>query len=216
MGISQQIGASSLSKPGVCTSSTRPATPYEGQMIYETDTDKVLVWNGSAWVIPNSPAQNPTGLEYITTKTFTTTATLDCTSVFSSTYDDYFAIVTLPSTPVGSIVQTTMLSSTTPAITNYYSYEAGNIWAGTADVTASPSLTYWFGLRSATYIVATMKILQPYSATNYTSFQSEGIDDTQSWQARGVHKTAASYDGIRFYNASGNMSGTITFYGYRK
>ena len=49
MGISQQIGASSLSKPGVCTSSTRPATPYEGQMIYETDTDKVLVWNGSAW-----------------------------------------------------------------------------------------------------------------------------------------------------------------------
>ena len=49
MGISQQIGASSLSKPGVCTSSTRPATPYEGQMIYETDTDKVFVWNGSAW-----------------------------------------------------------------------------------------------------------------------------------------------------------------------
>jgi len=36
-------------RPGVCTSSTRPAAPYEGQMIYETDTDKVLVWNGSAW-----------------------------------------------------------------------------------------------------------------------------------------------------------------------
>ena len=49
MGISQQIGSSSLSKPGVCTSSTRPATPYEGQMIYETDTDKVLVYNGTAW-----------------------------------------------------------------------------------------------------------------------------------------------------------------------
>lgn len=49
MGISQQIGSSSLSKPGVCTSTTRPATPYEGQMIYETDTDKVLVYNGSAW-----------------------------------------------------------------------------------------------------------------------------------------------------------------------
>ena len=49
MGISQQIGASSLSRPGVCTSTTRPATPYEGQMIYETDTDKVLVYNGSAW-----------------------------------------------------------------------------------------------------------------------------------------------------------------------
>ena len=55
MGISQQIGASSLSKPGVCTSSTRPATPYEGQQIYETDTDKVLVWNGTAWLYLATP-----------------------------------------------------------------------------------------------------------------------------------------------------------------
>jgi len=36
-------------KTGVCTSTTRPSGPYEGQMIYETDTDKVLVWDGSTW-----------------------------------------------------------------------------------------------------------------------------------------------------------------------
>ena len=36
-------------RPGVCTSSTRPTAPYEGQTIYETDTDKTLFWNGSAW-----------------------------------------------------------------------------------------------------------------------------------------------------------------------
>ena len=36
-------------RPGVCTSTTRPTAPYEGQTIYETDTDKVLVWTGSAW-----------------------------------------------------------------------------------------------------------------------------------------------------------------------
>jgi len=49
MPISSYIPTSAISKPGVCTSSTRPASPYEGQMIYETDTDKVLVYNGSAW-----------------------------------------------------------------------------------------------------------------------------------------------------------------------
>jgi hypothetical protein len=49
MPITSQIGSSSLIKPGVCTSTTRPASPYEGQVIYETDTDKVLVWNGTAW-----------------------------------------------------------------------------------------------------------------------------------------------------------------------
>ena len=36
-------------RSGVCSSTTRPTTPYEGQMIYETDTDMVAIWNGSAW-----------------------------------------------------------------------------------------------------------------------------------------------------------------------
>ena len=36
-------------RPGVCTSTTRPTAPYEGQMIYETDTDMVAIWNGTAW-----------------------------------------------------------------------------------------------------------------------------------------------------------------------
>lgn len=50
MPISQQIGSSSLAKPGVCTSTTRPASPYEGQMIYETDTDVIRTYNGSLWI----------------------------------------------------------------------------------------------------------------------------------------------------------------------
>lgn len=33
----------------VCTSSTRPSTPYTGQKIYETDTGFQYIWNGS-WV----------------------------------------------------------------------------------------------------------------------------------------------------------------------
>ena len=36
-------------KPGVCTSSTRPANPFEGQVIYETDTNNIRFWSGSAW-----------------------------------------------------------------------------------------------------------------------------------------------------------------------
>ena len=33
----------------VCTSTTRPASPVDGQHIYETDTDKTLSWDGTAW-----------------------------------------------------------------------------------------------------------------------------------------------------------------------
>jgi len=45
------IGASSVIKPGILTSTTRPTAPYEGQLIYETDTNKLLVFNGSQWVL---------------------------------------------------------------------------------------------------------------------------------------------------------------------
>ncbi len=43
----------------ICTSSTRPASPVEGQTIYETDTDRQLVWNGSAWLAPSVTYRPP-------------------------------------------------------------------------------------------------------------------------------------------------------------
>lgn len=50
MPLSSVLGAQSLVRPGVCTSSTRPASPFEGQTIYETDTDLVRSYNGTSWV----------------------------------------------------------------------------------------------------------------------------------------------------------------------
>lgn len=34
----------------ICTSSARPAVPFQGQAILETDTGKTYVWGGSAWL----------------------------------------------------------------------------------------------------------------------------------------------------------------------
>lgn len=50
MGISAALGTASL-QAAVCTSTTRPTSPYEGQMIYETDTDLSYIYNGSTWVL---------------------------------------------------------------------------------------------------------------------------------------------------------------------
>lgn len=38
----------------ICTSTTRPSTPFHGQVIYETDSKKEFVYNGTAWVQTNS------------------------------------------------------------------------------------------------------------------------------------------------------------------
>ena len=63
------MGISNVSnglRSGVCTSSTRPTAPYEGQMIYETDTDMVALWNGSSWrYIASTTATNGTILQVV-------------------------------------------------------------------------------------------------------------------------------------------------------
>lgn len=39
----------------ILTSSTRPSDPFEGQLIYETDTDRYAVYDGSGWRQPHNP-----------------------------------------------------------------------------------------------------------------------------------------------------------------
>ena len=59
----------------ICTSSSRPAAPDTGTMIYETDTARMLVWNGSAWrVVSDTDASVGTPLQVVhTTNSASTT-----------------------------------------------------------------------------------------------------------------------------------------------
>jgi hypothetical protein len=75
-------------RTGVCTSSTRPTTPYEGQHIYETDTDIEYVWNGSAWVVNYVSAVSPafTGTPTAPTAAAGTSTTQLATTAFVQTH----------------------------------------------------------------------------------------------------------------------------------
>lgn len=71
-------------KTGVCTSTTRPSGPYEGQMIYETDTDMVAIWNGTAWrYVSATTATSGTVLQVVTGTT--STSLNSSTSTFATT-----------------------------------------------------------------------------------------------------------------------------------
>ena len=61
-------------KPGICTSTTRPVTPFTGMIIYETDTLLAKVWTGSAWV------DYPAGKANTASPTFTGTVVLPATT----------------------------------------------------------------------------------------------------------------------------------------
>lgn len=51
MPLSSVVGAQSIVKPGVCTSTNKPASPFDGQVIYMTDVDQIAVWDGSQWTV---------------------------------------------------------------------------------------------------------------------------------------------------------------------
>jgi len=70
-------------RPGVCTSTTRPTAPYEGQQIYETDTDLVRVWNGSVW--RNIAATTPTNGSVLQTVYFDVAANATFAGTFVTT-----------------------------------------------------------------------------------------------------------------------------------
>ena len=61
----------------ICTSASRPAAPDTGSMIYETDTSRTLVWNGTAWTYTSTlvvtsatrPAAPPAGTTIYETDT---------------------------------------------------------------------------------------------------------------------------------------------------
>jgi len=84
MGISQQLAASRLIQPGVCTSSTRPASPYEGQCIYETDTDMMALWNGSAWRYIASTTATSGSVLQVVNATYSTQTSTSSTSYVDS------------------------------------------------------------------------------------------------------------------------------------
>lgn len=91
MGLDNAYGVGSL-KSGVCTSTTRPASPYEGQVIYETDTDLVKAWDGSSWItigpttIPTLPPTVRMGASNVaTSQTITSASYQDLGTVQSVT-----------------------------------------------------------------------------------------------------------------------------------
>jgi hypothetical protein len=75
-------------RPGVATSTNRPTTPYDGMVIYETDTDRVAVYDGSSWVYKTPTVFPKAGMVLnvasttkTDTQTFNTTTFTDITGL---------------------------------------------------------------------------------------------------------------------------------------
>lgn len=224
MGISQQIGASSLIKAGVCTSSTRPASPFEGQMIYETDTDLTYIWGGSAWQqVAGGTAVGNSGLVYITSGALSSTST-NFVGCFSSTYDSYRIVIRNAGTSASAWILMQYLSGTTTvqSTANYYGGQMGITSAGGTSypVWATASQHYLTFQSSGIDTNAVMDIHNPYLAKSkgHTIQSSEWSSPNYlQYSGGGNYDNYTVCTGFRLVgDGSTTLSGTVTIYGYRK
>jgi hypothetical protein len=195
-------------------------------MIFETDTDRMYVWNGSAWVIPNQTTQNPTGLELITSATFSGT-TNNVPYIFSSTYDNYRVVINNMTIGAAGYFSFRMLSGTTSLGTaTYYSAARGfDSNANARDLNAAgASIGYvqtYFSAAQTNAGSVVMDIVNPF-ATKVTFFTMQSSNYTYggytSHNGSVAVDNTTSYDGLQFLQHVGGttVGGTIRVYGYRQ
>ena len=229
MPLSSVVGAQSIIKPGVCTSSTRPAVPYIGQCIYETDTSLAKVWDGSAW------SEYPAGKANLASPTFTGTPAAPTATAGTNTTQ---LATTAFANAAGGLVfiksQTVVSGEAATALTNVFSatYDNYRVIVTGLQTTASQGLALQMGTTATGYYGNMVYAL--YSATAWTfvptsnlNFWYVGLTDG------GAPSTSSTFDLINpflsvrtqqngnYYgrgytgNFSGSLENTTSYTGFR-
>ena len=229
MGLSNYIPSSRLSQAGVVANTAdRPATPYEGQVLYQRDTNQLLVYDGSAWVMIADTDQPP-GLQLVGSFAASgTNRALVCDNVFTSDFQNYRVVGKFRASANTNTGFFQMLNTSGAVInTNYFATAYGQDYAGG---TAGFTTTQWVGeaqpigwIPNSTiqYCSFSFDIYGPRIAGDATHWagQHSGLSSSLSWlggQILGARTAAAEERGIRFDNGSAsNLTGVVRVYGYR-
>jgi len=186
-------------------------------MAVKTFTTEVLTSADTNTYLANS------GLVFVKQITVgATVTTVDVTSCFSSTYDNYmvsFSGITSNSGNGGTI-NFKLLSGSTPSSTAYYGntfYIVPGASGGLANASfLNAANGEAMSISTSTTNAGVFQLQSPYLA-QYTRSQHMSADNNYvRWNSM-VHQSATSYDGIQFLSSAGTITGgTITVYGYRK
>lgn len=226
MPFSSVLGASSVIKPGVCTSTTRPTVPYIGQLIFETDTSRLAVWTGSAWQYETAAA-GPPGLVYITGASFSAVSSVSLpNNTFTSTYKNYKVVVEFTDASVNNAAITMRLraagSDNTAA--SYSSNIVATAVSGTTQYNSASSGATSFGLGSvrATYTndqnMFVFDLQNPQTALVTTYVGNAIMHPTASLLGMGSigghFDNTTSFDSLSVIIGSGTITGNYRVYGY--
>lgn len=206
-------------RAGVCLSTTRPAAPYDGQVIYETDTDKTLVWNGSAWVYLSTSRANPLGMDLVKAETsFSAASSFSSTDVFTSLYTNYLLVATLTASAASPTYNLQLSVGGVAAATNYNTqkFSASSTTLTGSRHTAQTSYVIDGNDNRCTLVI---ELASPAVAavTNIFTRYTQGLSSALILaMSAGNHSTATAYDGFVVTASTGTLTGSYTIYGLNK
>jgi hypothetical protein len=185
----------------------------EGQYAYIEASNATQFYDGSAW------SSITPGLTYINTYTGTATAAINCTSAFSSSFQNY-RIVWVQTAATGSAGFAMRLrAGGTDATTNYSCIRMyGNGTSALSSNNPSGTDDWFLGDTDPTFYAGfTIDLFRPFEASP-TYISSLGMYNAAGPQitaliTSGQNTNSTSYDGFSFISG-GTVTGKVRVYGY--
>jgi hypothetical protein len=173
------------------------------------------------------------GMVLLNTTTFTSQSTVSINDVFSTTYDFYkIIIVAENSSGQWELKFRLRVSGSDNSSNNYYwsgFYQTFASSSPALNVKGSNGLTSSFEIGNTSSPTATLgnqhivEIGNPF-ATSETTFNSSGVgyetspgvSSSNRFTYGGMTSVTTSYTGFSFFPANGNLTGSVSVYGYKK
>jgi hypothetical protein len=197
-----------------CTAATRPASPNEGMLIYETDTDLFKVYSGTAW---GDMGQFVSGLVHISTNTFSAVSTVSINNCFSALYENYKIIIIADGSASVDLTFRMRVGGVDNSAASYNTQVARFDDTASTFARATGGTSGVLGPLQTSVHIGNLELFRPFSAASTFGTYVAGFGNaTPRLEIRHTnHTVSTSFDGITFFPASGNISGSIRVYGYK-
>jgi hypothetical protein len=189
-------------------------------MIYETDTNRVLVWDNAAWVMI-ADTDTPPGMQLVASGTLSGTSR-NFEGCFTSEFRNYRIVLDgIARSDNSELFFRYLLNSTAQQANNYYwSVPGFAINGNTNNLFSQGSTVGTTGINSDTGNGhrgnGTMEIFNPF--TTETKW-AQIFSVTQFWGFRSgavAYNSQTAFNGIQFLsNGAATMTGNVAIYGYR-
>ena len=212
---------------GTAARSSAIPTPTEGMMSYRTDDNVVEVFDGSAYV---GVGGSDSGLIHINTTTFTSVSSISLDDVFSADYKNYKIIIIANNSTASSAAHLMRLrASATDNSANNYRWSGvftfDNSATPTPTGTGSNGATSSFSLGATSSVAGftghtITEISNPFESIHTTeTTMSVFYDQTAPRGATSLRSGSmtvnTSYTGFTILSSSGDITGSISVWGYK-